>query len=78
MKLIDEWRYVLRRTWSIRMILLAGFFSGAEAVVQIAVSLGWLDKLPLPAGVLAMIGFMASNLAFITRILAQKESHADE
>ena len=78
MEFIEDWRAVLRKAWSIRLILLAGFFSGAEAVVQIAVALGWLDKLPLPAGALALISFGCSNLAFVTRLLAQRETHGDE
>lgn len=78
MEFIEDWRAVLRKAWSIRMILLAGFFSGAETVMQITVALGWLDKLPLPAGALALIGFGFSNLALVTRLLAQRESRGDE
>lgn len=74
MKLIEDWRRVLRRAWSIRMILLAGFFSGLEVAVPFLETL-----VPLPRGVFALLAFVATNAAFVTRLMAQKEvGHADD
>jgi len=33
MHLIDNWRELLRRAWSIRLIILAGILTGLEAVL---------------------------------------------
>ena len=44
MRLINEWRAVLRRAWSIRLMLLAGLLSGIEVVLPL------LDGvLPIPS-----------------------------
>lgn len=72
MHLIDDWKLVLKKAWSIRLILLAGFFSGLESGMQIAMALHWLDEYPIPPGVLAFTGFILGNAAFIARILAQQ------
>jgi hypothetical protein len=74
MKFVDDWQHILRKAWSIRFILLAGFFSGLEACVQI-VSIFYVDALPawLPRGAFAILAFVASNGAFVTRLLAQRD-----
>ncbi len=70
MRLLPDWRAVLRHAWSVRLIILAGLFSGAE------VALPFLDGiLDVPAGVFAALSAGATCGAFITRILAQKEFH---
>lgn len=66
MKLIDDWDKVLKRAWSIRWILMAGFFSGLEIIVP-------MFEGAIPRGVFAGLSFVAANGAFVTRILAQKE-----
>ena len=45
--LLDDWRRVLRRAWSIRFSLLAATFTAAEVVVPLFGDV-------LPRGVLAM------------------------
>lgn len=45
-RLIDNWKMVLKRAWSIRLAAVAGVLSGAEAMLN-AIA----DKMPdLPAG----------------------------
>lgn len=67
MKLVAEWRRVLRRAWSIRLMLLAGLLSGAE------IALPLLDGvLPVPAGIFAGLSFAATAGAFVARLVAQK------
>lgn len=73
MRLVDNWRHVLRRAWSIRFILLAGLFSGLEMVVPFID-----DFIALPRGVLAGIAFIAANAAFVARMIAQKRLHNDQ
>ena len=59
--LLDDWRRVLRRAWSIRLSLLAAAFTAAEVVV------------PLFGDVL--LAFAASIGATVARIVAQPEMH---
>lgn len=67
MKLHHDWKNILRKAWSIRLILIAGFFSGAE------VFLPFLQEfLPVHRGVFGFLSFVTANGAFVTRLLAQK------
>ena len=34
-KLIEDWRWVMRKAWSIRMAVVAAFFSGATTAILI-------------------------------------------
>jgi hypothetical protein len=71
MQLQDDWKLVLRKAWSIRFILLAGFFSGLEALVQV-VTLFVTEIHGVPRGLFAILAFVASNGAFVTRLIAQR------
>ena len=35
MKLYDNWRFILRRSWSLRFILIAGVLSGCEVALPL-------------------------------------------
>lgn len=63
-KLHDNWRLLLRKSWAVRWALLAGFFSGAEIILPF-----FVDDMPrlLFAG-LSMVCAMVVPLA---RVLAQ-------
>lgn len=68
MKLAPDWRRVLRRAWSIRLILLAGLLSGLE------VALPFLDGLlPVPPGAFAALSLVTTAGAFVARLVAQKD-----
>lgn len=73
MKLHQNWKTILRKAWSIKLIILAGFFSGAEVLLP------FLDFLPIHHGILGFIGFVIANAAVVTRLLVQKdmEKHDD-
>ena len=64
--LLDDWRSIARRAWSIRFSLLAALFTAAEVVVPM---LG--DQ--LPRGVFVLLAFVASVGATLTRLMAQPE-----
>lgn len=66
--LLDDWRRVLRRAWSIRFSLLAAAFTVAEVVVPIFGDV-------LPRGVFVLLAFAASIGATVARIVAQPEMH---
>ena len=65
MQLVSNWSRVLRRAWSIRLILIAGFFSGAE------IGLPYLAP-ETPSGLFAGLSALATAGAFISRLVAQK------
>ena len=68
MHLASNWRALLRRAWSIRLMILAGALSGAE------VALPLLDgMLPVAPGVLAASSALVTAGAFVARIIAQKD-----
>lgn len=65
--LVSNWRAVLARAWSIRLILLAGVLTGLEAVLTFVGS-----SLPIPPGLLALIACLVTGGAFVARLIAQK------
>lgn len=70
--LLDDWRRVLRRAWSIRFSLLAAVFTAAEVVVPLFGDV-LLDL--MPRGVFVLLAFSASIGAAIARLVAQPEMH---
>lgn len=67
MRLVENWRDVLRHAWSVRLLILAGVLSGAE------VALPLLDGLlPIPQGVFASLSGLVVCGAFVARLVAQK------
>ena len=66
--LLDDWRRVLRRAWSIRFSLLAAAFTAAEVVVPLLSDV-------LPRGLFVLLAFSASIGAVIARLVAQPEMH---
>lgn len=74
MKLVPNWRRVLRYAWSVRLLTIAFFLSGLEAAVP------FLDGvLPIPRGAFALLAFVATGGAFVARLIAQQSvSGADE
>lgn len=65
--LVHNWRDVLRRAWSVRLIIFAGFLSGLE------VALPYMVALPIPTGVFAALSVIVTMGAFVARIVAQKD-----
>ena len=65
MRLVPEWKRILRKAWSIRLMLLAGLFSGAEVVVPLFVD-------AMPRNVFAVLCFACVSGATIARVVAQQ------
>ena len=70
--LLDDWRRVLRRAWSIRFSLLAAAFTAAEVVVPL---FGDVLLNVMPRGAFVLLAFAASIGATVARIVAQPEMH---
>ena len=65
MRLYDNWREIMRRSWSLRFIILAGLLSGCEIVLPL-----FADQ--IPRNLFAVLSFAAVSAAFIARLVAQK------
>jgi len=65
-RLVENWREILRKAWSIRFIILAGVLSGVEVVLPF-----FSDS--IPRGPFAVMSFAAVAAAFVARITAQKD-----
>ena len=69
MNLLPDWRDVLRRAWSIRLLFLAGLLSGAEVALPLL-----RDVLDIPAGLFAGLSLITVAGAFVARLLAQRSA----
>ena len=65
MKLYDNWREILRKSWSLRFIILAGILSGCEVVLPLIGDY-------FPQGILAGLSAFFTCAAFVARLVAQK------
>ncbi|MBP6781526.1 MAG: hypothetical protein KA148_13475 [Ottowia sp.] len=66
--LLDDWRKIARRAWSVRLSIVAAIFTAAEVVVPLFGDI-------LPRGVFVLLAFAASIGATVARIVAQPEMH---
>lgn len=67
-RLLPDWKRIVRRAWSIRLMLLAGLLSGLEAILPIA-----MDAVPWPRWLASTVISMVVGLAFVTRLMAQRD-----
>jgi TRAP-type C4-dicarboxylate transport system permease small subunit len=66
MKLLDNWRVVARRAWSVRLGVIAAVLSGAEIVLPF-----FSDT--VPRQLFALLSFVTVVAAVFARLVAQKE-----
>lgn len=66
MKLIENWRQILRKAWSVKLMILAAVLSGIEVVLPF-----FSDD--LPRGTFAALSGLVVGGAFIARLVAQKD-----
>ncbi|MCE3605813.1 hypothetical protein LXA47_19710 [Massilia sp. P8910] len=72
MRLIDDWRLVLRRAWSVKFNIAATAFGAAEVAVAI-----WKPD-GMPNGMFAGAAAAVSIFANVSRLMAQKELHGTD
>lgn len=65
MKLASDWRRIVRKAWSIRLMLVAGLLTGCEAILP-------LYQDTIPRGTFAVLSMLAITGGLIARIVAQK------
>lgn len=68
MTLYSNWKTIVRKAWSVRMMLIAGLLTGCEAVIN-AYGADWL---PVPTWARLLLILVVIGGAFISRITAQK------
>lgn len=66
--LVADWRKHLRYAWSVRFMVVAALFSGAEVAIPFLHGL-----LPVPPGAMAALSAFCTVGAFISKFVAQKE-----
>lgn len=67
MHLIEDWPKVVKKAWSVRLMILAGLLSAVEVAIP------YLDGLvPIPPRLFAALAGMVTALAFVSRIVAQR------
>lgn len=66
MKLYDNWKDILRKAWSIRLMVLAGLLSAVEVVLPL-----FADS--IPRGTFAALSGITVAAAFVARLVAQQD-----
>ena len=66
MKLTDNWRGILRKAWSIRLMVLAGVLSAVEVILPL-----FADA--IPRGTFAALSGITVAAAFVARLVAQQD-----
>lgn len=67
MKLVEDWRSILKKAWSVKFNIAATLFGAAEVVVAL------VQPASIPNGVFAGIAACISILSNVSRVMAQKE-----
>lgn len=65
MKLYENWLEILKKAWSVRLMVLAGILSGCEIILPFYADV-------FPRNTFAALSFFAVFAALIARIVAQK------
>lgn len=66
MTLHEEWRWIVRKAWSFRLILLAAVLSGLEVVMPLVQS-------DVQAKVFGLASFVVTAAALVARVVAQQK-----
>lgn len=66
MRLITNWRQIVRKAWSFRLMFLAGLFTTAEAILPMFVD-------SIPRGLFSAFTGLAITGGMVARVVAQKE-----
>lgn len=64
MNLLPDWKRLLRKAWSIRLVALAGLLSGCEVILPLFVD-------TVPRNVFAALSVLAAVGAGVARVVAQ-------
>jgi hypothetical protein len=71
MRLRKNWRTILRKAWTIRILILAGLLTALEVILP-------HFSEAIPHAVFASVNGMLVGSAFVARLMAQKEIDGDD
>ena len=71
MRLIEDWRHVLKHAWSIRFTVLAALLSGVEIVLP-------MFNDALPRGVFAVLTLLVTVAAAVARLVPQPKMRGEK
>ena len=71
MRLIENWLKVLRKAWSIRLIVLAGLLSQVEVLLPM-----FSDS--MPRGLFAGVSLLVTVAAIVARLTAQPKMRGEK
>lgn len=69
-RLLHNWRDVLRLAWSVRLMALAGLLSGVEVLIQVLTAYSY--EPPISVSVFEVLSGLMTVAAFAARFFAQK------
>lgn len=64
MNLVPEWKWLVRKAWSVRLVLLSAALSGCEVILPLFVD-------SMPRHVFAILSMLAAIGAGVARVMAQ-------
>jgi len=64
MNLVPEWRWLVRKAWSVRLVVLSALLSGVEVILPLFVD-------SMPRNVFAVLAMLAAVGAGVARVVAQ-------
>lgn len=67
MQLLDDWKLIISKAWSVKFNIAAALLGGVEVAVQ------FIQPAGVPAGLFAGIAALVSMLAVGARVMAQQE-----
>jgi hypothetical protein len=70
--IIHDWRWVLRRAWSIRWAIASIIFSGLETACSVVTAMYEKPPFGIHPGIFAAFAGLCAALAFGSRFIAQK------
>lgn len=65
MHMISDWQAILKKAWSVRLMIIAGLLSGCEIILPL-----YADS--LPRHLFASLSMIVITAALIARLVAQK------
>lgn len=63
--LLPDWKRIVKKAWSMRLMAVAAFFAGCEAVLP------FVDDVLAPRP-MAIVAFVVVVMAMVTRLMIQK------
>lgn len=68
--LLSDWKKILKKAWSVRLVLLSGLLSGVEIILPL-----YIDS--LPRGIFATLSILTAVGATVARVVAQPKMDSE-